>query len=87
MHSGATGHSCIIACEGQWTCLDNDGLISGLPIAARYEVLNANRPGIARSYWDAFGVGMMLAVTLIILGSLWSVYSGIRASRMKAAEE
>jgi Na+-translocating ferredoxin:NAD+ oxidoreductase RnfE subunit len=42
---------------------------------------------MARTYWDAFGVGMMMAVFLIVLGSLWSVYSGYRASRGKAAEE
>ena len=63
------------------------GMISGLPIAARYESLNDNRPGMARTYWDAFGIGMMMAVLLIVLGSLWSAYTGIRDSRMKAAEE
>jgi hypothetical protein len=62
-------------------------MISGLPTATSYELLNDNRPGMARTYWDAFGVGMMMAVFLIVLGSLWSVYSGIRAGRMKAAEE
>jgi hypothetical protein len=64
-----------------------NGMISGLPNAARYETLNDNRPGMARTYWDAFSVGMLMAVFLIVLGSLWSVYSGRRASRMKAAEE
>jgi hypothetical protein len=63
------------------------GMISGLPSAASYESLNDNRPGMAHTYWDAFGVGMMMAVFLIVLGSLWSVYSGIRAGRMKAEEE
>jgi hypothetical protein len=63
------------------------GMISGLPIATSYESLNDSRPGMARTYWDAFGVGMMMAVFLIVLGSLWSVYSGIRASRVKAVEE
>ena len=63
------------------------GMISGLPTAANYESLNDSRPGMAHTYWDAFGAGMMMAVFLIVLGSLWSVYSGIRASRMKAVEE
>ena len=63
------------------------GMISGLPTAASYESLNDNRPGMARTYWDAFGVGMMMAVFLIVIGSLWSVYSGYRASRVKAVEE
>jgi Na+-translocating ferredoxin:NAD+ oxidoreductase RnfE subunit len=64
-----------------------NGMISGLPTAASYESLNDNRPGMARTYWDAFGVGMMMAVFLIVIGSLWSVYSGVRASRVKAVEE
>jgi len=63
------------------------GMISGLPSAANYESLNDNRPGTARTYWDAFGVGMMMAVFLIVIGSLWSVYSSIRAGRVKAVEE
>jgi hypothetical protein len=63
------------------------GMISGLPSASTYEALNDGRPGMARTYWDAFGVGMMMAVFLIVVGSLWSVYSGIRASRMKTVEE
>ncbi|HJS20015.1 MAG TPA: hypothetical protein VJ785_14805, partial [Anaerolineales bacterium] len=64
-----------------------DGLINGLAVAARYESLNDNRPGIARSYWDAFGVGMILAVLSIVVGSLWSVFTGIPARRAQAAEE
>jgi len=63
------------------------GMISGLPTAAGYESLNDHRPGMARTYWDAFGVGMMMAVFLIVLGSLWSVYSGLRARRTVSAEE
>jgi hypothetical protein len=38
------------------------GMISGLVDAARYERLNNNRPGIARSYWDTFGIGLMMSV-------------------------
>jgi hypothetical protein len=57
------------------------GMISGLSEAARYESLNNNRPGIARSYWDTFGVGLMTSVTLIIAGSLWSLFTGLRDRR------
>jgi hypothetical protein len=64
-----------------------NGLISGMSDAARYESMNNSRPGIARSYWDAFGVGVMMAVLLIVLGSLWSVFTGIRSRRAEAAEE
>jgi hypothetical protein len=62
-------------------------LISGMTDAARIEAANGNRPGLARSYWDAFGLGIMLAVGLIVLGSLWSVFSGRPTRALGAAEE
>jgi hypothetical protein len=62
------------------------GMISGLPNAARYESINNNRPGIARSYWDTFGLGLMMAIALIILGSLWSLFAGMRARRANAEQ-
>jgi hypothetical protein len=55
------------------------GMISGLVDAARYERLNNNRPGIARSYWDTFGIGLMMSVALIVIGSLWSFFTGMRS--------
>jgi hypothetical protein len=61
-------------------------LITGLSDASRFEFVNNSRPGIARSYWDAFGVGLIMAVGLIVLGSLWSVFAGIRARRAEATE-
>jgi len=60
------------------------GMISGLSDAVRYESLNNNRPGIARSYWDTFGAGLMLSTVLIMIGSLWSLFTGIRARRANA---
>jgi hypothetical protein len=57
------------------------GMISGLSDAARYEFVNNSRPGIARSYWDTFGIGLMMSVALIIIGSLWSLLTGMRARR------
>jgi hypothetical protein len=60
------------------------GMISGLSAGARYATVNNNRLGIARSYWDTFGIGLMLAVALIIVGSLWSLYTGMRARRANA---
>ena len=62
------------------------GMVSGLSDAARYEFVNNSRPGIARSYWDAFGVGLFMAVVSIVLGSLWSLFTGIRARRAEAGQ-
>jgi len=60
------------------------GMVSGISDAARYEFVNNSRPGIVRSYWDAFGVGLFLAIISIVLGSLWSLFTGIRARRAEA---
>lgn len=57
------------------------GMISGLPDAARYEFVNNVPPGIARTYWDAFGIGLLLAVILITFGSLWSLFTRFRQRR------
>jgi hypothetical protein len=58
-----------------------DGMLSGLSDAAKYEAVNNSRPGIARSYWDAFGVGLMMAIALIVFGSLWSLLTKLRIQR------
>jgi hypothetical protein len=60
------------------------GMISGLSDAARYEFVNNVPPGIARTYWDAFGIGLLLAIILITFGSLWSLVTGIRPRRAGA---
>ena len=60
------------------------GMISGISDAARYEFVNNGRPGIARTYWDTFGIGLMISIALIIVGSLWSLFTGIRARRADA---
>jgi hypothetical protein len=57
------------------------GIISGLSDAARYEFVNNSRPGMARSYWDTFGIGLMMSIAMIVVGSLWSLFTGIRARR------
>jgi hypothetical protein len=63
-----------------------DIMISGLYDAAKYELVNVSRPGTARSYWDAFGVGLMMAVLAIVLGSVWSVIMRIRERRAEAEQ-
>jgi hypothetical protein len=62
------------------------GMISGLADAARYELINNSRPGMARSYWDTFGAGLMMTVALLIIGGLWSLLTGMRARRVSAEQ-
>ncbi len=57
------------------------GMISGLSDAARYEFVNNVPTGIVRTYWDSFGIGLLLAVILITFGSLWILVTGIRPRR------
>jgi len=64
-----------------------DVLINGLSDAAKYEYVNQSRPGIARAYWDSFGVGLMIAILSIVLGSIWNIFIGIRERRAEAELE
>lgn len=63
-----------------------NGLINGLADASRYEFRNGLPNAMTRPYWDAFGGGVMLAVALIIAGSLWSLFTNLRAQRKEAGE-
>lgn len=54
------------------------GLVSGLYGGALFEQYNAGRPGTARSYWDAFSLGMLLAMALVLGGGLWNLALGLR---------
>lgn len=63
-----------------------DGLVNGLNDSAPIEQTNSGRPGVARRYWDAYGFGLLAATTLIVLGSLWSLFSGWQANRKKQGE-
>jgi hypothetical protein len=62
------------------------GLISGISDAAKYETKNSLPAGITRSYWDTFGIGLIMSIALIIVGSLWSLFTGIRARRADAKQ-
>ena len=57
------------------------GMLSGLDNSAPIEQANSGRPGMARRYWDAYGFGLLAAVVMITLGSLWSLVSSLQASR------
>ena len=63
-----------------------DIMVNGLSDAAKYENMNNSRPGIARSYWDAFGVGLTMAVIAMIIGSVWSVLMRISEQRAEAEQ-
>jgi hypothetical protein len=54
-----------------------NGLVSGLYGGALFEQNNAGRPGIARKYWDAYSIGMLLAMALIVGGGLVNLALGI----------
>jgi hypothetical protein len=54
------------------------GLVSGLYGGAIFEQNNAGRPGTARTYWDAYSIGMLVAVILILGGGLWNFALGLR---------
>ena len=56
------------------------GMISGLGEAARYQASNGGSEA-ARLYWDTFGIGLALAIVTIVLGSLWSLFTRVRARR------
>jgi hypothetical protein len=55
-----------------------NGLVSGLYGGALFEQNNAGRPGTARTYWDAYSIGMLLAVLLILGGGLLNLVLGLR---------
>jgi len=55
-----------------------DGILSGLYGGAIFEQYNAGRPGTARMYWDAYSIGMFIAVLLVLFGGLWNLALGLR---------
>jgi hypothetical protein len=61
-----------------------NGMVSGLSEAAKYDAAKGVLPGAVRSYWDTFGIGLAMAIALIVIGSLWSVFAGMRARRAEA---
>ena len=55
-----------------------DGVVAGLYGGAVFEQNNAGRPGVARRYWDAYSLGMLLAMSLALGGGLWNAALGLR---------
>ncbi len=63
-----------------------DGMVTGLDSSAPIEQVNSGRPGTVRRYWDAYGFGLLTAVAMISLGSLWSFVTGWQARRKEQGE-
>ena len=62
------------------------GLVGGLYGGAVLEQNNSGGPGTARTYWDAYSIGMLLAMVFILGGGLLSLAFGLR-DRAAAREE
>ncbi len=57
-----------------------DGLVAGLNSAAKIEQANG-QPGLARRYWDAYSLGLLMAVVFMVLGGFWNFILGWQARR------
>lgn len=54
------------------------GLVAGLYGGALFEGQNAGRPGFGRAYWDAYSLGILLAMLLVVGGGLWNFALALR---------
>ena len=63
-----------------------DGMVTGLDGSAPIENVNDGRPGMVRRYWDAYGLGLLTALSMISIGSLWSLVAGWQARRKEQGE-
>jgi hypothetical protein len=63
-----------------------DGILAGLEGGAIYE--NAlGKDGQARTNWDAFGVVMIAAELLIIMGGVWGLVASLRSRRAVSKQD
>ncbi len=58
-----------------------NGLVNGLNSGAVIEQGYKSRQNLARRYWDAYSLGLLLAVTFIVFGGLWNLVQGYRAAK------
>ena len=54
------------------------GIVPGLYGGAVFEQFNQELPGAAKNYWDAYSLGMLLAMSLVLGGAAWSLVLGLR---------
>jgi hypothetical protein len=64
-----------------------NGLVSGLYGSAVLESNHSGGPGTARTYWDAFSIGMLLAMVFILGGGLLNLALGLRDRAAMRAEK
>ncbi|MBI1794060.1 MAG: hypothetical protein HYR70_07700 [Chloroflexi bacterium] len=62
-----------------------NGLVAGLNSAAKIEQANG-QPGLARRYWDAYSLGLLLAVAVMFLGGFWNFVIGLQVRRSQGAK-
>ena len=63
-----------------------NGMVTGIDGSASIEQANSGRPGMVRRYWDAYGFGLLTAVAMIGVGSIWSLITGWQARRKEQGE-
>ncbi len=61
------------------------GIVAGLYGGAVFEQNNPGTIKTARSYWDAYSLGMLLAMSLVLGGGLWNFVLGL-SERASAGE-
>jgi hypothetical protein len=54
------------------------GMVAGLYGGAVFEQNNSDTIKTARNYWDAYSLGMLLAMSLVLGGGLWNLILGLR---------
>ena len=59
-----------------------NGILSGLTSAVAYEQ-RLGRPGLAHSRWSSYGLGLLAAEVLIVLGAVGGITRGAFRSRRK----
>ena len=59
-----------------------NGMVAGLNGAVGAEQANGGQPNsVVRRYWDAYSLGLLFAVVMILLGGLWNFVLGLRDRR------
>jgi hypothetical protein len=53
-------------------------VVSGLHGGSIIAQSNADAPSVAANYWNAFSIGLLLAVVSILIGALWNFGLGLR---------